>query len=150
MRPLARKIKASTVTDDNGCWVWQGSLSHNGYGMVTAKTNDGRKTTRRTHRIMYEEMVGPIPNGLVTDHLCRNRACCNPAHLEVVTQRENLLRGETFNARHANATHCIHGHEFTPENTILERRVKGGPVVQRRCRACQKAKRATLSRRSAA
>ncbi|WP_414654556.1 HNH endonuclease signature motif containing protein [Intrasporangium sp.] len=68
--------------------------------------------------------MGPIPEGLVLDHLCRNRACCNPAHLEPVTIRENILRGEP-----ANRTHCPHGHAYTPENTRIDNNMRS-------CRTC--------------
>jgi hypothetical protein len=80
------------------CWVWQSVLS-DGYGRFT--TSEGSK---RAHRISYETLVGPIPNGLTLDHLCMNRACVNPAHLEPVTAVENIKRGAL------RRTHCKHGH----------------------------------------
>lgn len=73
----------------NGCWVWTGRLNRNGYGRVWWQ---GREPV--VHRVVWELLIGPIPKGLVLDHLCRNRACCNPGHLEPVTQRENVVRGE--------------------------------------------------------
>jgi hypothetical protein len=107
-----------------GCWTWTGS--HNlGYGQIQA----GARSSARVHRVAYEMLVGPIPNGLSLDHLCRNRSCVRPSHLEPVTNRVNVLRGAGLAAANAAKTHCIRGHEFTPENTYLTR--KG-----RDCRIC--------------
>ena len=100
-------------------------LSHGGYGRFWS---NGRGVY--AHRYAYEHFVAPIPKGLTIDHLCRNRACVNPAHLEVVTMRVNVLRGETFAAENAAKTHCVHGHEFTQKNTYY---AKQGRV----CRSCQ-------------
>lgn len=110
---------------EDDCWLWQRRLTSRGYGQM--RGFDGQVSS---HRFAYELLVGPVPEGLQLDHLCRNRACCNPAHLEPVTVRENLLRGETINARNAGKTHCVHGHEYTPENTYLDG--KG-----RQCRTCR-------------
>lgn len=112
---------------ENGCWVWTGAAS-GGYGYFRA---GGR--TVLVHRWAYEHFVGPIPDGLTIDHVksrgCTTTLCCNPAHLEPVTQKENVLRGTAPSAAHARQTHCINGHEFTPENTY--RHGSG-----RKCRAC--------------
>lgn len=121
------RLMAKVAVDDNGCWIWQGAQTGTGYGHMW----DGAKV-RRTHRIAYEIHVGPIPEGLHLDHLCRVRLCCNPAHLEPVTIRENLLRGVGFAAVHAAQTHCIHGHEFTEANTRIDR------LGRRFCRACRR------------
>lgn len=131
MSPLDR-IMARVVVTDAGCWQWTGPTTHNGYARVSV---DGRNAM--VHRVTYEHHVGPIPDGLDLDHLCRNRTCCNPDHLEPVTRRENLLRGDTVNARHATATHCKHGHAFTIENTMIVTRPDGS-IRQRRCRACRR------------
>ena len=110
------------------CWLWTGASFENGYGVFWFEG-----TNIRAHRFSYEEARGPIPEGLALDHLCRTRGCVNPAHLEAVSLRENILRGEGITARNARKTHCKHGHEFTPGNTIHE--VRG-----RKCRICQNAR----------
>ena len=110
-----QKISTKIAKDESGCWTYVGRLDRYGYGKV-----DIPKMTI-THRVAYEALVGPIPDGLVIDHLCRNRACCNPDHLEPVTNRANLMRGETDAARRAAQTHCIHGHEFSVSNTRIRK-----------------------------
>jgi hypothetical protein len=97
-----------------GCWIWTGAQDGHGYGSIYADPARGRI---KAHRAAYELFVGSIPPGLTLDHLCRNRTCVNPAHLEPVTNRENILRGESPYAQKARQTHCKHGHEFTPANT---------------------------------
>src|SRR5690349_9784178 len=87
------------------------------------------RTLEARHRVAYERLVGPIPDGLALDHLCRVRHCINPDHLEPVTWRENILRGASEVARLAARTACSKGHEFTPENT----RINNGARACRRC-----------------
>lgn len=110
--PMATRLWSGAVEDANGCWVWSRSTDWQGYGHIGG--DGGRHSV---HRVAYELMVGPIPGDRELDHLCRVRACINPAHLEPVTHAENCLRGESPFSKKARATHCKHGHEFTPENT---------------------------------
>lgn len=113
------------VQREGDCWIWTGKRLPAGYGRMSY----GGKWNL-AHRMSYTHLVGPIPEGLDLDHLCRNRACVNPAHLEPVTRSVNLRRGVGGPAINAAKTHCIRGHEFTPENTAIAERGK------RRCRKC--------------
>lgn len=123
---------ARYVQRGDECWEWTGARNAYGYGVFKL---DGRVVM--AHRFSYEAEVGLIPDGLQLDHLCRVRHCVNPAHLEPVTSRENLLRGSTITAANAAKTHCKRGHEFTPENTYVDK--KG----RRDCRACRRVDPAT-------
>lgn len=118
-------------TDDE-CWVWNGSKSTHGYGQILV---EGR--TMMAHRLAYILEVGPIPDGLVLDHLCRRTDCVNPRHLEPVTDRVNVLRGIGVTAIRAAQTHCIRGHEFNVENTYYQ----GKDKAYRMCRACKRVRR---------
>lgn len=139
----ADRIHRNVLIDENGCWVWRRRVNRGGYETGNRRV-DGRKVTFRAHRLSYETFVGPIPEGLSIDHLCRNRRCANPEHLEAVTQRENLLRSPfTTTSHHAAKTACIHGHPFDEENTYFRR--NGG----RDCRACQRNKQIRRALRAA-
>lgn len=97
---LDRLLTRIAVDPSTGCWEWQGAIS-SGYGRIWA---DGKLAY--THRVAHELLVGPIPPGFDIDHLCRNRSCCNPAHLEAVTRSTNLLRGETLTRAHRDDVNC--------------------------------------------
>lgn len=128
--PVEQRIHDKYLVDGStGCWTWQATISGGGYGYVTV---DGRQ--RVAHRVMYELLVGEIPAGTELDHLCRNRSCVNPAHLEPVTHRVNVRRGVGLAARNARATHCGRGHAFDEANTRI--RANGS----RYCRACDRAR----------
>lgn len=122
------------IRQSNGCLIWTGALTADGYGCVRV---DGR--AQYTHRVAYELNVGPIPDGHQIDHLCRRRACAEPTHLEAVTQRENVLRGEGPTAINARRTHCIRNHPLAGDN--LQR-----TGAARRCRQCARDRRAAATR----
>lgn len=117
---------------DSGCWVWTGAKVRDGYGVICEGGNHGRNL--RAHRVAYELLVGQIPSGLVIDHLCRNRACVNPAHLEPVTVRENILRGRSVMAERAKQEVCSRGHMLSGDNLFSP------SSGQRGCRECARQK----------
>ncbi len=113
------------VTEGTSCWLWGGAVSKNGYGQFFTKTGTA------AHRQSYQHFVGEIQADKTIDHLCRNKRCVNPGHLEAVSSRENTMRCEdapaTVNAR---KTACVHGHSFTEVNTYVT------PDGRRQCRIC--------------
>ncbi len=118
--PVAERL--ISYTDRSGaCWVWTAGRNIHGYGKMSVV---GQQLA--AHRVSYEHHVGPIPAGLQLDHLCRNRACINPDHLEPVTERENILRGVSPAAINARKTTCLRGHPFD----------RLTPDGRRRCRTC--------------
>lgn len=110
------------------CWEWIGAKNQ-GYGFF--RVSPTRQSTAQ--RVAYEIIFDTIPNGLQLDHLCRNHGCVNPYHLEPVTPRENILRGETVPARNSKKTHCKNGHELTIDN--LDRYALS--TGRRMCRTCR-------------
>lgn len=119
------------VAKSGDCWIWSGARGTGGYGRFRVA---GR--TREAHRVAYLMLVGPIPDGLQLDHLCRVRSCVNPAHLEPVTSRENTRRGVT-----ATKTHCVRDHPFDALNTYVDRN------GHRWCRACWRLRSSAYKRR---
>lgn len=103
----------SKVDLTGDCWEWTGNRTPSGYGTFYPT----RTTKRLAHRVAYELFVGPIPDGLELDHLCRNRACVRPEHLEPVSHRENTLRGDAPPARNAKKTACSNGHPYDGVDT---------------------------------
>ena len=122
----ADRFWSKVLRRDQGCWEWLGYHDANGYGKFAV-----RGFGRYAHRLIYELLTGPIPEGLELDHLCRNPRCIRPDHLEAVTHRENLMRGVGPAAQNARKTHCVNGHEFTPENIYWRGDGKG-----KQCRQC--------------
>jgi hypothetical protein len=119
-----------TYVDASGdCWEWTGGHSSTGYGAWGPRA-------QKAHRAVWELLVSPIPKGMTLDHLCRNRGCVNPDHLEVVTMRENVLRGVGPSAVNARKTHCVHGHPFDERNTGYQRKGRYKTHATRYCRAC--------------
>ena len=135
LRPVnltpAQRFWAKVDKIPGGCWVWAGAISSCGYGNFL---HDGK--TWRAHRWSYAAIVGSVPDGLVLDHLCRNRACVNPDHLEPVVQRENVMRGigpGLAKIQNVDQTYCKHGHPLFGGNLYVQPR-----TGYRYCRACQK------------
>lgn len=128
-KSIAERIKANISVNDGGCWEWQRRKDKDGYGVMWIGAKPDRKIMF-AHRVSYAEMVGEIPNGLQLDHLCRNRSCVNPEHLEPVTSAENTKRGLISRG---NENFCQNGHQRTAENTRIN------PSGYKACRPCHAA-----------
>lgn len=120
------RLPVGYVVQENGCWEWTGPPGAQGYGYITVA-----RRRMSAHLYVWETYRGPVAPGLELDHLCRNRMCVRPDHLEPVTRRENILRGIGPAAQHARKTHCPQGHPYSEANTY---HFANGP--RRRCRIC--------------
>jgi hypothetical protein len=134
--PRIERLQQLYQIDDAGCWTWTGAINEDGYGIFCKRT---------AHRYSYTQFKGPIPKGLEIDHLCSNRKCINPAHLEAVTHKENIQRSwsrgkcEHFKNRLGEIkkakTHCPQGHPYSGENLTIDKSSNA-----RRCIICEQAK----------
>lgn len=125
--PVGWRLMLKTRISPEGCWLWTGYLDPGGYARVTI---DDVRTV--AHRVSWEYFVGPIPEGLTIDHRCRQRSCINPYHLEVVSLRDNILRGNATGAVNARKTQCSKGHPLSGPNLYTT------PQGRRICRVCRR------------
>ena len=145
MIPLERRLERFILPEPNsGCWLWTGAINQDGYGIMQIGGRKGRRAY--SHRVAYETFVGAIPRELQIDHKCRVRCCINPAHLEAVTQLENIRRGDrhkkgTFNKKRKLRPCCAAGHSYVADNVYVDRR------GIRRCRICQRGYHKTMRAR---
>ena len=116
---------------NSGCWIWGGATTHDGYAVY--KINN---KTYYAHRSVYEKEKGPIPDGLTLDHICRVRCCVNPNHLEPMTLRDNIAKGN-YGWR-KDQTHCKHGHELSGYNVMINKSSGRNRTGGRQCRECGK------------
>ena len=123
----------SKVVKTNSCWNWTAAKNEKGYGLFGIKHGK----IIRAHRFSYELVNGKIPTGLTLDHLCRNRACVNPDHLEAVTNKENILRGIGLTAINSRKTHCPKGHPYSSDNLVKM------SSSERKCKTCYDERKST-------
>jgi len=147
LRLMARLERRIMHEPNTGCHIWVGATNKKGYGLAYVKI-DGKWCNRSVHKTVYEFERGPVPKGLEIDHLCRNTRCCNPAHLEAVSHRENVMRGagpSSVRCKYAAITHCPAGHEYSPGNTNYFYSARG--YRHRQCRICKHARNKMRDRR---
>lgn len=137
--PIATRLEqhAQRIAE-SGCWAWLGAVNDDGYGRVNLAGKN-----KHAHRVSYELAKGPIPEGLVLDHLCKVRCCINPDHLEPVTIKENLARGNQAHKGklRRERTHCVNGHEYLEQNTYWRGSHLGDARKWRVCKICHNAQR---------
>jgi len=129
---LPPRLRSRISVAENGCWIWMGVINSEGYGRLYV---GGELGEAQAHRVVYEQIRGAIPDGLTLDHLCRTTACVNPAHMDPVTMRENILRGTGPTARNAVKTHCPKGH---PLDGLSKEKRWANP--RRYCKTCNNAR----------
>lgn len=127
LKPAIERFLDKISISESGCWEWQGSKTRGGYGRFSFKGK-----MHYSHRFIYEHYHGKIDSNLSIDHLCNNTACGNPQHLEEVTIKTNILRGNGVPAKNARKTHCKRGHEFTEDNIYWIPNTNS-----RQCRKCR-------------
>ena len=141
MLNLDRVYAKISPEPNSGCWLWTGAISDTGYANASLVIN-GKRVTKNIHRLLYQLERGPIASGLQIDHLCRNRGCVNPDHLDLVTPRENTMRGAgpKLAAEYQRAkTHCPQGHEYSEGNLYIYKGRKGND-----CRGCCECRRMSV------
>ena len=126
----------SKVEKTPTCWLWRGSKNENGYGQVWRGFMEKKRTMEAAHRLAYRILIGEIPKGLEIDHLCKVRLCVNPEHLEPVTHRENLRRGDTLSGVNSRKTHCKNGHMLSRDNLLGSERYR--KHKGRCCKTCHR------------
>lgn len=141
-KPLRQRFLEKVEVDaETGCWLWTARIDDSGYG----RFNRGPGLSPLAHRYAYEEYVGPIPDGLEIDHLCRVRHCVNPWHLEAVTPLQNLERGISFAAVNRRKSECANGHPLSGDNVRVVERRDGRR--ERECRSCSRDRKRAYKRR---
>jgi len=121
-------LKRSVPEPNTGCWLWLLGVSRDGYAQVGKAPWSG-------HAIASDLRLGPLPSGMERDHICRQRSCVNPDHIQYITDAENIARADyTVNHRNKRKTHCKRGHELSGDNLYLHKRAAG---FSRECKTCR-------------